>query len=65
MKKDIGEFVAKCLTCQKVKIEHQRPARLLQPLRIPEWKWDVVTIDFITGLPKTASGNDAAWVIVD
>jgi len=65
MKGDITTFVSKCLTCQKVKIEHQRPAGLLQPLDIPIWKWDSVSMDFIMGLPRTVTGHDAIWVIVD
>ena len=64
MKKDITQYVAKCLTCQKVKIEHQRPAGLLQGLEIPEWKWESVTMDLVVGLPKIRS-YDAIWVIVD
>ena len=65
MKRDIAEFVAKCLVCQQVKIEHQRPTGLLQPLPIPEWKWEHITMDFVTGLPRTPKGHDAIWVIVD
>lgn len=65
MKKDIAEYVSKCLTCQQVKAEHQRPAGTLQPLPIPEWKWDHITMDFVTGLPRSHKGNDAIWVIVD
>ena len=65
MKKDVAEFVAKCLTCQQVKIEHQRPAGVLQPLPIPEWKWDDIAMDFVTGLPPTQKGMDSIWVIVD
>ena len=57
MKKDIIAFVAQCLTCQIVKAEHQRPAGLLQPLPIPEWKWEHVTMDFVVGLPKTEKGT--------
>ncbi|GJV66541.1 reverse transcriptase domain-containing protein [Tanacetum coccineum] len=48
-----------------VKAEHQRPSGLLQQPEIPEWKWDKITIDFITKLPKTKSGHDTIWVIVD
>ena len=65
MKQEIGRFVAECDVCRRVKAEHQRPAGILQPLRVPEWKWDEVGMDFITGLPKTPSGNDAIWVVVD
>ena len=65
MKKDVAEFVSKCLTCQQVKLEHQRLAGLLQPLPIPEWKWDMITMDFVTGLPRTTGGFDSIWVIVD
>ncbi|KAL5540439.1 hypothetical protein UlMin_044955 [Ulmus minor] len=61
MKKEVAEYVAKCLTCQKVKAEHQRPGGELQPLEIPEWKWDQITMDFIVGLPKTTKGHDAIW----
>ena len=53
MKKNITKFIAKCIECQKVKIEHQHPTGLLQQLPIPEWKLEVISIDFITGLPKT------------
>ncbi|KAL5558546.1 hypothetical protein UlMin_034757 [Ulmus minor] len=65
MKKEVAEYVAKCLICQKVKAEHQRPGGELQPLDIPEWKWDQITMDFIVGLPRTAKGHDAIWVVVD
>jgi len=51
MKKDITEYVARCLTCQRVKIEHQKPGGLLQPLSIPVWKWDHITMDFVMGMP--------------
>ena len=59
MKKDITKFVSKCLTCQQVKLEHQRPSGLLHQLPIPEWKWDMIAMDFISGLPHTSSGYDA------
>ena len=65
MKKDVAEFVSRCLTCQQVKLEHQKPSGLLQPLPIPEWKWENITIDFVTGLPRTSAGYDSIWVIVD
>ncbi|KAK1679753.1 hypothetical protein QYE76_040601 [Lolium multiflorum] len=65
MKREIGSYIAKCDICQRVKGEHQRPAGLLQPLQILEWKWDSVGMDFITGLPKYSKGNDSIWVVVD
>ncbi|WOG89301.1 hypothetical protein DCAR_0208538 [Daucus carota subsp. sativus] len=65
MKRDVAEFTAKCLTCQQVKVEHQAPAGKLHPLSIPEWKWEKITMDFVTNLPKTRKGNDAIWIIVD
>ncbi|KAA3488099.1 integrase [Gossypium australe] len=65
MKKDISEFVSRCLICQHVKAEHQVPSGLLQPILVLEWKWDRVTMDFITGLLLTPSKKDAVWVVVD
>ncbi|GJV00322.1 putative reverse transcriptase domain-containing protein [Tanacetum coccineum] len=56
---------SKCLTCSKVKAEHQKPSGLLQQPEIPEWKWENITMDFIMKLPRTSSGHDAIWVIVD
>nr|XP_011457308.1 PREDICTED: uncharacterized protein LOC105349392 [Fragaria vesca subsp. vesca] len=53
MKKDVAEYVSKCLTCQQVKAEHQRPGGMLKPLPIPTWKWEQISIDFVTGLPKS------------
>nr|XP_027088716.1 uncharacterized protein LOC113710067 [Coffea arabica] len=50
---------------EKVKIEHQRPARLLQPLEISQWKWEHITMDFVVALPRTKEGHDTIWVIVD
>nr|CAE03840.1 OSJNBb0013J13.17 [Oryza sativa Japonica Group] len=65
MKRDVAEYVALCDICQRVKAEHQRPAGMLQPLPIPEWKWEEIGMDFITGLPRTPNGYDSIWVIVD
>ena len=65
MKREIADFVAMCLVCQQVKAEHQRPAGLLQPLPIPEWKWEHITMDFVVGLPGSSHGHDMIWVIVD
>ncbi|GJZ29015.1 putative reverse transcriptase domain-containing protein [Tanacetum coccineum] len=65
IKADIATYVSKCLTCAKVKAKHQRPSRLLVQPVIPEWKWDNITMDFITKLPKSSQGFDTIWVIVD
>ena len=65
MKKKVAEYVAKYGICQQVKVEYQKPAGLLQPLLIPEWKWKNITIDFVSGLPRGRGGSDAVWVIVD
>ncbi|GJU98495.1 putative reverse transcriptase domain-containing protein [Tanacetum coccineum] len=65
MKADIATYVSKCLTCAKVKAEHQRPSGLLVQPAIPEWKWDNITMDFITKLPKFQSFVPPIWVIVD
>ena len=65
MKKDVADFVAHCLICQQVKIEHQRPGGPLQSLKIFQIKWDIITMDFVTGLPKSSKGNTAIWVVVD
>ena len=65
MKKHVGGFVRHGLTCQQVKAEHQRPTGLLQPLELVEWKWEHITMDFVTHLPQTSRGHDAVWVIVD
>ena len=53
------------MVCQKVKAGHQVPSRLLQPIRIPEWKWDRITMDFVVGLPETRRKHDSVWVVVD
>lgn len=65
MKREIAEFVAKCLTCQKVKTEHKRPQGKVQPLEVPSWKWDSIAMDFVGALPRTKKGNDTIWVVVD
>lgn len=65
MKRQITQYVAKCDVCQRVKAEHLKPAGTLQPLPIPEWKWEEVSMDFITRLPRTQTGFDSIWVIVD
>jgi IS30 family transposase len=65
MKRDMAAHVALCDTCHRVKAEHQRPAGLLQPLKMPEWKWGEIGMDFIVGLPQNRDGYDLIWVIVD
>jgi hypothetical protein len=65
MKRDITEYISFCDTCQRVKAEHQRPTWLLQPLKIPEWRWEKIGMDFIVGLPRTQASYDLIWVIVD
>ena len=65
MKRHVGDSVCRCLTCQQVKAEQQKPAGLLQPLEVAEWKWEHVTMDFVTHLPQTQQRHDAVWVIVD
>jgi hypothetical protein len=59
MKRDVAEYVALCDTYQRAKAEHQRPVGLLQPLQVPEWKWEEIAMDFIVGLPRTQSGYDS------
>jgi len=64
MKKEIAAYVARCDTCCRVKAIHMKPAGLLQPLSVLEWKWEEVSMDFIIGLPTTQKGNDSIWVII-
>ncbi|GJX92924.1 putative reverse transcriptase domain-containing protein [Tanacetum coccineum] len=65
MKANITTYVSKCLTCAKLKAEHQRPSGLLVQPNIPQWKWDNITMDFVMKLPKSSQGYDTIWVIVD
>nr|GEY77647.1 hypothetical protein [Tanacetum cinerariifolium] len=65
MKADIATYVSKCLTCAKIKAEHQKSSGLLQQPEIPVWKWERITMDFVSGLPRTPSRYDTIWVIVD
>nr|GFC96434.1 putative reverse transcriptase domain-containing protein [Tanacetum cinerariifolium] len=58
-------YVSKCLTCSKVKAEHQRPSSLLQQPDILVWKWEGIAMDFMTKFPRTSSGHDTIWVIMD
>ena len=65
MKQQVRDFFRQCLTCQQVKVEHLRPTRLLQSLKVAKWKLEHVTMDFVTHFPRTLGGYDAMWVIVD
>ena len=65
MKRQVGDFVRRCLICQQVKDEQQRPTGLVQPLEVAEWKLEHVTMDFVTHLPRTSHRHDAVWVLVD
>ena len=65
MKRDIVEYVSKCLTCQQIKVKHQVPSGLLNPIPILQWKWDNITMDFMSGFPLTQKKHDSVWVIVD
>jgi hypothetical protein len=65
MKRETTRYVSKCDICQKVKADYMKPIGLLQPVNIPEWKWDDISIDFIVGLPLMARKFDSIWVIVD
>ncbi|GJZ80953.1 putative reverse transcriptase domain-containing protein, partial [Tanacetum coccineum] len=64
MKADIATYVSKCLTCAKVKAEHQKPSGLLQQPEIPVWKWERITMDFIVRLPRTANGHGVPISII-
>ena len=64
MKRDITYFVNKCPNCQQVKVEHHKPGGMTQEIDIPTWKWDVINMDFITGLCRTRRQHDPIWVIV-
>ena len=65
MEREIAKYVAECDTCQRVKASHLKVAGTLQPLPIPSWKWDDISMDFIVGLPNTSQHHDSIWVIVD
>ncbi|GJZ73115.1 putative reverse transcriptase domain-containing protein [Tanacetum coccineum] len=65
VKAKIATYVSKCMTCAKVKAEYQKPSGLLVQPNIPQWKWENITMDFVTKLPKMASGQDTIWVVVD
>ena len=65
MKTELEKYIARCFECQQVKIEHQHPAGLLQRFPISSWKWEIISLDFVTGLPKNQNLNDSIMVVVD
>jgi hypothetical protein len=65
MKREIAKFVEQCPTCQQMKVEHQRPTGTLKLLLIPKWKWDEIVMDFVLGLPKSPTGEDSIWVVIN
>nr|GEV51007.1 putative reverse transcriptase domain-containing protein [Tanacetum cinerariifolium] len=65
IKRNIAEYVSRCLTCSKIKAEHKKPSGLLQQPEIPEWKWEKITMDLVTKLHRSSGGYDAIWVIMD
>ena len=65
MKKDMVEYISRCMKCQQVKVGHQHPANSLQPFPVPKWKWEVISMDFITRFPMTWRQHDSIMVVVD
>jgi hypothetical protein len=65
MKREIAKYISECDTCRRIKADHLRPVKNLQPLSIPEWKWENICMDFIMGLPRTSRGYKSIWIIVD
>ena len=65
MKKDMAEYISRCMKCQQLKVDHQHPAGLLQYFLVREWKWEVISMDFITGLTMTWRQHDSIMVVVD
>jgi hypothetical protein len=61
----VVDYIARCIECSKVKVEHKHPDGFLQPFPIPEWKWEDVTIDFVTKLPRTMKKHDSIMVVMD
>ena len=65
MKNEEFEYIARCIECHQVKAEHQHPTSLLQPLPIPDWKWEIISLDFITRLPKHQNQNAYVMVVAE
>ena len=64
MKRNVTEYVSKCLTCQQVKAEHEVPSGLLKPIPVSQWKWDNIAMDFVYGLPLTKRKHDSVRVML-
>lgn len=65
MKRDVAKFATQCLTCQQVKADHEKLVGLLLPLDVPDWKWEHITIYFVSGLPSAYNRHDTVWVVMD
>lgn len=65
MKKSVAQYISRYLICQQIKAEYQRTTERLQPLAIPQWKWEKVTMDFVMGLSRSPKESNTIWVIVD
>ena len=65
MKNEVAKYIARCIECQQIKVEHRHPTGLLQPLPIPCWKWEIINLDFIIGVLKNQNQNDYVMVVVD
>ena len=65
LKSDTAAYVAQSLECQRIKVEHQHPVEKLNPLSVPSWKWEEISMDFISGLPCTSKNNESILVVVD
>ena len=65
MKTEVVEYIARCFECQQVKTKHKHPVELLQPLPIPGWKWKIISLDFVTVVPKNQNLNDSIMLVVD
>ena len=65
MKREVADFVARCLVCQQVKAKYQKSSGKLQSLNISKWKWDKITMDLVIGLLRSTKGYDSIWIIVD
>ena len=65
MKREVVDFIARCIECQKVKVEHRHPTGLLEPFPIPRWNWEVLTMNFTIKMPRTTKQHDYIMVVVE